>query len=86
MASGKLRLRFVHIKMKIFVRVKPNAKINEITSVDGSHYAVRLKAVPMQGRANEALIALLAEHLDIARSRIRMISGFSSRLKIIEIS
>jgi uncharacterized protein YggU (UPF0235/DUF167 family) len=71
--------------MKIFVRVKPNAKVNEVESVDGSHYAVWLKAVPMQGKANEALIALLALHLGIARSRIQMISGFSSRLKVIEI-
>ena len=71
--------------MKIFVRVKPNAKVDEIESINGSHYAVRLKATPVQGKANEALIALLAEHLDIARSRIRLISGFSSRQKVIEI-
>ncbi|MDP3770085.1 MAG: DUF167 domain-containing protein [Candidatus Sungbacteria bacterium] len=72
--------------MKIFIRVKPNGKVDEIESVNGSHYAVRLKASPMQGKANEALIALLAKHLDIARSRIHMISGFSSRQKVVEIS
>ena len=71
--------------MKISVSVKTNAKKNTVEAVDAAHYIVRLNAVPVEGKANDALIKLLAAHFDIARSRIRIVSGFSSHAKIIEI-
>ena len=71
--------------MKIIVQVKTNAKIDEIKLVDDRHYMVRLHAPPIQGKANEALVKLLSNHFDLSSSRIRIISGFSSRMKIIEI-
>ena len=71
--------------MKISVKVKTNARENAVEAIDAAHYAVRLNAVPAQGKANDALIKLLAEHFDISRSRIRIISGFSSHNKMIEI-
>ena len=71
--------------VKIVVQVKINAKADEIQSVDGLHYTVRLHAPARQGKANEALIQILSAHLDVPRSRIRIVSGFSSRIKIVEI-
>ena len=71
--------------MKISVSVKTNAKKNAVEVVDAAHYVVRLNAVPVQGKANDALIKLLAAHFDIPRSRITIVSGFSSHTKIIEI-
>ena len=71
--------------MKISVYVKINTKKNAIEAVDTTHYIARLNAVPAQGKANNALIKLLAAHFDIARSRITIVSGFSSHTKIIEI-
>ena len=71
--------------MKISVNVKTNAKKNTIEAVDAAHYVVRLNAIPVQGKANDMLIKLLAAHFNIAQSRISIVSGFSSRTKIIEI-
>lgn len=71
--------------MKIIVEVKVNAKENAIVEISSSHYAVRLKASPIQGKANRALINILATHFDIARSRITIVSGISTRKKFIEI-
>ena len=47
--------------------------------------AARVAAPPENGKANRALIALLAGHLDIARGKIRLVSGAASRRKILEI-
>lgn len=71
--------------MKITVSVKPNAKKDHIEVVAKSEYRVQLKAVPVEGKANNSLMKLLADHFDIARSRIKIISGKSGRKKIIEI-
>lgn len=71
--------------MRISVSVKPNAKKNQIEVVDERQYIVRVKSAPTEGKANETLIALLAEYFDVARSRITIRSGRSSRKKIIEI-
>lgn len=71
--------------MKIVIDVKTNAKENAIQAISASHYTVRLKASPVQGKANRALINLLAEYFDVARNRITIVSGHSSRKKFVEI-
>ena len=71
--------------MKISVRVKTNAKENAVEVVDAAHYSVRLHAAPVEGKANDTLIKVLAEHFDIPQSRIRIVPGFASHTKIIEI-
>jgi hypothetical protein len=54
---------------------------------DGSEYLkVRVASPPEDGKANAALIALLAEALDVAKSTLRIANGQSARLKTIEIS
>ncbi len=42
--------------MKISVRVKPGAKNEGVTKIDDSHYMVCVKAPPVEGKANEAVI------------------------------
>lgn len=71
--------------MKIFVSVKTNAKEDAVQSVNGSHYSARIKASPVQGKANEALLRLMADFLDIPVSRLRIVSGFSSKQKVLEV-
>ncbi len=71
--------------MLISVRVKPNSKQPRIeASPDGSLTAY-LKSPPIEGRANEELIARLAEHFRVPKSRLRVRSGLASRNKLIEI-
>ncbi len=68
------------------VKVKPNSKHQSIEEqIDGS-LTVNLKSPPVDGKANEELIKLLAERFDVPKANIRIKSGLSSRQKIIEIN
>lgn len=71
--------------MKLFVRVKPNARENRVQKLDPTHLVVFIKESPREGKANEALIETLANHFGIAQSLITIVSGRRSKLKIINI-
>jgi len=71
--------------MKIFVKAKPNSKNENIEQVDESHFIISVKEPPIQGKANEAIIRVIAEYFNVNRSQVRLASGFSSREKIFEI-
>ncbi len=71
--------------MKIFVSVKPGAKREEVKSADGTHITVWVHARAHDGKANEAVIQMLAGHFGVASSRIKIVTGYASRQKIIEI-
>ena len=70
--------------MKIAVRVKPRSRVEEVPG-EGDSYVVRVKEPPVEGRANRAVLRLLASHLGVPESRLRIVSGFSSRNKVIEV-
>jgi uncharacterized protein (TIGR00251 family) len=71
--------------MKIIIKVKPGAKEDKIEKIDESNYAISVKAPPIDGKANAAIVKLLAEHFDIAQSLVEIISGHMARIKVIEI-
>lgn len=67
------------------VRLRPNAKQDAIeTGPDGSFLA-RVHAPPIEGKANAALIALLAETLDLPKSRISILHGLASKNKLVKV-
>jgi len=72
------------------VRVQPGAKRTEITGIYSAvtrpHLNIALQAPPVDGKANEALIAYLAKTLSIARSRIKIIHGERDRIKLLVLS
>ncbi|NTW30613.1 MAG: DUF167 domain-containing protein [Candidatus Moranbacteria bacterium] len=72
--------------MKISVTVKPNAKKEGVVPKTDGSLVVSLKAPSREGKANARLPKVLATHFDVAPSCIRIVSGASSRKKIIEIS
>ena len=71
--------------MKIQVKVKPNSKIQEV-SQEGNSFAVKIKEPPREGKANRAVIKLLAEHFDVPKTQISIVSGLRSRNKVIEVT
>ena len=71
--------------MKIKVRVTPNAKAAEVREVTPGLFSVRVNAKPVDGKANIRLIEILAEHFHVPFGAIRIISGATSREKVIEI-
>ncbi|MFA5078162.1 MAG: DUF167 domain-containing protein [Dehalococcoidia bacterium] len=70
--------------MKIGIKVIPRSSREEIVKTDEG-YLVRVKAQPKEGKANEAVIKLVAEHFRVTRSQVRITSGLSGRNKIVEI-
>lgn len=68
------------------VRAQPGAKKTAITGIYGEGPATQLKiavqAPPLEGRANEALIAFLADVFSLSRSSVALISGEFSRSKV----
>jgi uncharacterized protein len=67
------------------VKVKPNSKQQKIVEQPDGTLTVHLKSLPVDGKANEELIKLLAEQFDVPKSCIRIKSGLASRQKLIEI-
>jgi uncharacterized protein (TIGR00251 family) len=68
------------------VRAQPGAKKTAITGVYGGGSAAQLKiavqAPPVEGRANSALIAFLAETFGLPKNRVEIVSGELSRSKV----
>jgi uncharacterized protein (TIGR00251 family) len=67
------------------VRVVPRASKNEIAGVHGDALKVRLTASPVEGRANEALIAFVAQRLGVRKSQVEIVAGATSRRKVIRV-
>ncbi len=71
--------------MKVQVKVKPNCKQQKIEDFPDGGLVVHLKSSPVEGKANQELIKLLAKQFQVAKSNIIIKSGISSRNKWIEI-
>ena len=65
------------------VLVQPRASRNEIVGRQGDAVKVRLTAPPVEGAANKALVAFLAEALGVRRSEVRVTSGEHARQKVV---
>jgi uncharacterized protein len=68
------------------VRVQSRARRNAVVGKLGGALKIALTAPPVEGRANEACIDFLAKVLDLPRASISIISGQSSRNKVIRIT
>lgn len=67
------------------VRLQPRASRNEIAGTHAGALRVRLHAPPVDGAANEALVAFLADRLDVPRREVRIVTGATSRTKTVEV-
>ena len=76
----------VNLQSHIKVKVLPRSSRNQIIGKERDLFKVKLTSPPVEGKANKALIEFLAEKLGIGKGRIEIISGKSSRLKIVRIS
>ena len=67
------------------VRVTPGARTDDV-SVSESQLAVKTRAKPQDGAANDAVVTVVAKALRIAPSRVELIRGQTSRQKVLRIS
>jgi hypothetical protein len=70
---------------RLSLKVVPGSSRDEIVGWLGDSLKVKVKAPPEKGRANEAVVALLAERLGIDTSSITVVSGQSSPAKIVAV-
>ena len=68
------------------VRVQPKASRNEVLGYRGDVLRLRVTAPPEGGKANEAVISLLAEALGVAKSQISILQGYASRNKLVAVA
>jgi uncharacterized protein len=71
---------------RVKLRVSPGAGRAQIVGRHGDAWKVRVTAAPEQGRANEAVLRLLAEALAIPRDTLELVSGHSGRDKIVALT
>ena len=71
--------------MKINVKAKPSSREEKVEKIDDLNYVVSVKEPPVKGKANEAIRNALAVYFRTGTSCVKIISGYSSRNKVIEI-
>ena len=69
----------------IQVKVKPSARVSELLEQPDGTWVARIKAPPVDGKANAELVALLAEHFAVSKGAIAIKSGAGARLKLVVI-
>ncbi len=69
--------------MKINVKVITRSAREEVVEQAGG-YTVRVRAAPQEGKANEAVVRLLARHFGLPRSAVSIVRGFTVRNKVVE--
>jgi uncharacterized protein (TIGR00251 family) len=67
------------------IKVKPNARVSTLEQVAGGTWLAQLKSPPVDGKANEELIALVARQFGCRKAAVSIKSGASGRMKLVKI-
>ena len=71
--------------LELFCHLQPKASRDEFAGLHGERLKVRIKAAPIDGKANAALIKFLAKQFAVPKSQVEIVSGDSSRQKTVAI-
>jgi uncharacterized protein (TIGR00251 family) len=74
------------VSTRVRLRVSPGANSAQVVGRHGEAWKVRVAAPPEGGRANEAVVRLLAETLSLPRDAVTLVSGHGARDKIVELA
>ena len=74
------------VSATLTIRIQPRAAKNEIIMTDNGGIKIRLTAPPVDGAANESLVKFLSDILSIAKSGVEIVSGHTSREKVVRIN
>jgi uncharacterized protein len=67
------------------IKVKPNSRASLLEQNDDGTWLAQIKSPPVNGKANDELIALVAKHFRCRKSEVSIKSGGSSRVKLVQI-
>jgi uncharacterized protein (TIGR00251 family) len=70
---------------RVEIKVKPNARESSLVQQEDGTWVAPLKSAPVDGKANEELIGLVAAAFSVRRARVRIRTGATSRMKRVEI-
>ena len=68
------------------VRVKPRARVSELSQAADGTWIAKLKAPPVDGKANEELVTLVADRFQCQKAAVTIKAGTSGRTKLVKIS
>lgn len=71
--------------MRIYIKVVPKSSRNKVEKISEEEYKVWVTAPPVDGKANEAVIKLLADYFSVSKSLVKIVGGKSAKTKIIDI-
>ena len=74
------------VSTRVRLRVSPGANSAHVVGRHGEAWKVRVAAPPEGGRANEAVVRLLAETLSLSRDAVTLVSGHGARDKIVQLT
>jgi len=70
---------------RITVKVHPRARRTALAGRLGDAWKLSLAAPPVDGKANEECVRFLADFAGVPRARVRIVTGLTSRIKVVEI-
>jgi uncharacterized protein (TIGR00251 family) len=71
--------------VQLRVKVKPNARVSSLEQVPDGTWVAKLKAPPVDGKANEELVTLVAVHFGCRKAAVAIKAGAGGRMKLIKI-
>ncbi len=83
---GPPPLRWQGQTLVLEIRLQPRAGNNAVVGIDNGRLRIRVSAAPVDNAANEAMMALLARELGVAKSRVRLLSGATRRDKRVAVA
>jgi len=71
--------------MKLPVKIQPKSSKEAVEQLANGSYKIFVHSPPIDGKANTAVVEVLAKYFNVAKSNVKIISGEKSRNKIVEI-
>ena len=69
----------------IQIKVKPQSRVSSLVQSEDGQWLANIKSLPVDGKANEELMALVAKQFGCAKSKVCIKSGASSRTKLVRV-
>jgi len=73
------------VATQLLIQVKPNARASALVQLADGSWQAQLKSLPVDGKANEELVALVARHFGCRKAEVAIKSGATGRRKLVRI-